>query len=270
MVKELIFIKIGGSVITDVTKPNSAKEWEIRRLLKEIDDARIAKGFDVIIGHGSGSFAHVVGKTYRVNEGLINDRSKIGASLTHISAQKLNAILTDIGLDMGIPLFPFTASSFSISSGTRLEAGFTQGITEVMRHGFVPVVYGDVVIDRSQGVAIASTEEVFRLLSQSITPTKVVMGTDVDGIFDKDPNVYPDAKLLREVSGTNYAEASKVAGDARKIDVSGGMQTKLSRLYEMVHRTGATGYIANASVPRVINKILSGADNEVECTVVRA
>ncbi|HVC57971.1 MAG TPA: isopentenyl phosphate kinase [Candidatus Acidoferrales bacterium] len=268
MAKDLILIKIGGSVITDVSRPNTAKNTEIRRLLKEIADAKKAMGFDIIIGHGSGSFAHIVGKRYRVNEGLVNEESRVGASLTHMAAQRLNMIVNEIGLDMGLPMYSFTASSFSRADSMKLDSGFSDSISTALATGFIPTVYGDVVLDSKQGVAIASTEEIFRFLSQSIKPTKIIMGTDVNGIYDKDPMLNAGAKLVKSVHSGNYEEITKFAGEARKIDVSGGMHTKLSRLYEMVNKTGATGFIANATVPGTINKILQGKESEIECTVV--
>ncbi|MDE1810736.1 MAG: hypothetical protein KGH66_01710 [Candidatus Micrarchaeota archaeon] len=269
MGRDLVFIKIGGSVITDVTKPSTAKNSEIKRLLKEMWEAKQAKDFDLIIGHGSGSFAHVVGKRYRVNEGLINEESKTGASRTHIAAQKLNLILNEIGLDMGIPLYSFTVSSFSMASAMKLTSGFSSSISTALSKGFIPTVYGDAVLDSAQGVAICSTEEVFRFLSESIRPTKIIMGTDVNGIYDMDPVLNKGAKLISSVDGTNIKKVTSFAGEARKIDVSGGMHTKLSRLYDMVSKTGATGYIANASAPGTIKKLMAGREKEVECTVVR-
>ena len=39
MKKQLIFIKFGGSVITDVNKPNTTRLGSIRRLVSEIKKA---------------------------------------------------------------------------------------------------------------------------------------------------------------------------------------------------------------------------------------
>lgn len=75
----MVFIKFGGSVITDTKRPQTAKIEEIRRLLRETFEAKDIKNFDLVIGHGSGSFGHAASIRYRINEkGLTNNESVIG------------------------------------------------------------------------------------------------------------------------------------------------------------------------------------------------
>jgi isopentenyl phosphate kinase len=265
--KELYMIKIGGGSITDQSKPRVAKREEISRLLSEIYEAKKERDFDVIIGHGSGSFGHVTAKEYRVNEGLIDSNSKKGAILTMVVASELNFIVIDEAIKLGIPVFPFFPSSFGFANGKKLETGFVEHISYAMDKGFVPLVHGDVVMDAKQGVAIASTEDVLRFISTKMPPTKIVLATDVDGIYDKDPTKYSDAKIIEEVTGSNITDVLSSAGEAHKIDVTGGMKTKISLVYEIVKRVNGTGYIANATKPGVIGGLLRG-DN-VRCTVIR-
>ncbi len=266
--KELYMIKIGGGSITDQAKPRTAKRGVISRLLKEIYDAKNEKGFDIIIGHGAGSFGHVTAKEYRVNEGLITRDSLRGASLTKAVANELNSIVVDEALKLGMPAFPFSAASFGLAHGKRLSSGFVEQIKAALASGFIPIVYGDVVMDSKQGVSIASTEEVLRFISTFLQPRKVVLATDVDGIYDKDPNKYGDAKLVTLVDNSNVEQIISSAGGAGKVDVTGGMKTKISTLYEIVKNSGnCTGYIANAQKPGIIGHILSG-DETVKHTKV--
>ena len=265
---DLYFIKLGGSVITDTEKPKTPKREEIARLLNEINSAQTEKGFSVIVGHGSGSFGHSVAKQYRVQEGLCHDESRKGAALTRQVARELNSIFIETGLHYGMPLMAFSPSSFAVAKGKRLVQGTSKHIDHALSQGFIPVVYGDVVTDMDQGVSIASTEEAFRFLTQDIKPTKIVLGTDVDGVFDSDPTKNPGARLIKEVNGGNVATVLSGTEGAHKIDVTGGMKTKLGILYEMVKMTGATGYIVNAGKPDVVRKVLSGKESEVQCTRV--
>jgi isopentenyl phosphate kinase len=267
---DLYFIKLGGSVITDTEKPKTPKREEIARLLNEILSAQAENSFTVVIGHGSGSFGHSVAKQYRVQEGLCHGESKKGAAETRQVARELNSILIETGLHYGMPLMAFSPSSFAVAKGRRLVQGTSKHIDHAISQGFIPVVYGDVVTDLDQGVSIASTEEAFRFLTQEIKPTKIVLGTDVDGVFDSDPTKNPGARLIKEVNGKNIETVLSGAAGAHKIDVTGGMKTKLSILYEMVKATGATGYILNASKPGTVKKVLAGKENEVLCTRVVA
>ncbi len=251
-------VKIGGGSITDQNKPRTAKREEISRLLSEIDRARRAAGLDVIIGHGSGSFGHVPAKEYRVAEGLINNDSIKGAVITKSVANELNSIVIEEAVKLGIPAFSFSPSCFSYAEGRKLTSGIVDHIKYALSRGFIPIVHGDVVFDLKQGVAIASTEEVFRFLSEKITPSEIILATDVDGIYDKDPVKYDDAKLIESVDSSNIDRVLFGAGEAHKIDVTGGMKAKVSLIYEMVKRTNALGRIVNATSKGVLEGAMMG------------
>ncbi len=266
MGRRLCVVKIGGSVITDTATPKKALTGEIRRLLKEIDEAGNAADTDVIIGHGGGSFPHIPAKRYRVSEGLINGKSMEGALATLRDARELNTIVISEGLELGVPLFPFSASSFTLSEDGRITTGLTEQIREALSRGFMPLVYGDVGIDTRKGVCILSTEEILRFLAIDIKPVKVVFGTDVDGVFDKDPKG-GNARIIREIDHNNIGAIGSALGTTRKVDVTGGMRTKVALLHEIVKMTGATGYIVNASRPNAVRDAILGA--EERCTIVR-
>ncbi|MDE1828098.1 MAG: hypothetical protein KGH65_02990 [Candidatus Micrarchaeota archaeon] len=268
MKKELYFVKLGGSVITDTQKPSTPRKAEISRLLGEIQVAREAKDFQIILGHGGGSFGHFPAKKYRINEGIINSDSMKGFVETQNAMHNLNMLITDAAIKAQLSPHPFTPSSFAYSSGKKIVGGTLEGIRNSLDAGSMPIVHGDGMSDSRQGISIASTEEVFRFLLSGIKPDKIIIGTDMDGVFDSDPRTNPSAKLIPVVDSSNIdAILSSSASGAQKVDVTGGMKTKLETLYGMVKSTGAQGYIANASKPRVIENLLMG--NHVECTSVR-
>lgn len=269
--KGLYFIKIGGSAITDLSKPNtlSSGPVTIASLLQEFKDVYASGGFDVIIGHGSGSFAHVPAKKYRINEGLAYSDSRVGAAITHLTAKELNTIFVNEGLKLGLPLYPFSPGHFSFSDGTGL-AGFCGHISEAIEKGFIPVVHGDVVIDRERGVSIASTEAVFDFISRSITPSKILYGSDTDGVFTADPKIDKSAKHIAVIDSSNIGSALQNTGASKsRVDVTGGMATKLAKLYETCRLTGAEGYIFNITRPGALKAMLSGNADPSIYTLVK-
>ena len=269
--RKLYFVKFGGSVITNTKKRSTAKVHEIDRLLKEVDEARTLRGFDVIIGHGSGSFAHVPAKKYKVNEGLKYSNSMKGSVITLKEAANLDNIVVDRAMKLGIPVFPFSAHSFGMFEAGHMSPIFIDGIKAALRQGFIPIVYGDVVIDKNKGVSIASTEEILVGLSKKLKPNKIILGTDVDGVFTKDPRVHKDAKLIRRLDKSNFKMGIAGTGDSvGRANVTGGMQGKLMALYKAISRVGATGYIINAATPGNVKKVLLGEDKKIKCTVVCA
>jgi isopentenyl phosphate kinase len=271
--KDLYLLKIGGSVITDLSKPNTVASGPVTigTLLGEAYEAYSSGGFDLIIGHGSGSFGHVAAAQYKVNEGLAYSNSKLMALITHMTAKQLDDILIGEGIKLEIPLYPFSPANFSVADNGELGDGFCSHIAEAIEKGFIPVVYGDVVMDRSKGVSIASTEKVLDFIAREIKPKKVLYGSDTDGVFTANPKEHPDAEHIKVIDSSNIEQALENTGVSKtRVDVTGGMETKLAKLYETCKHTGAEGYIFNITKPGMLKAMLLGVANPEFYTVVRA
>lgn len=71
MTRNLVFLKLGGSLITDKTRPRTVRLDTLKRLCAEIASARKHDpNLQLLLGHGSGSFGHVAAKKYKTREGL--------------------------------------------------------------------------------------------------------------------------------------------------------------------------------------------------------
>ncbi len=263
---ELFMIKIGGSAITDITKENTAKKEVIERILNEIKPS--LKNKKIIIGHGSGSFAHIPAHKYKINQGLVAADSIFGASVTQNAAAMLNRIVVECAINMGLTPFSFAPSSGAVSNNGKIEKWDITPILKAVELGFLPITYGDVIIDNSKGVSIGSTEEIFRHIAIHSKPKKIIIGTDVDGIFDSDPKINPEAKLIDNVNKKNIIDVLEGAGSSRKIDVTGGMKSKVNYLYNISKETGASCQIINISVKGRLKDVLEG--KEVIGTVIDA
>ena len=82
--------------------------------------------------------------------------------------------------------------------------------------------------------------------------------SDIDGLYDKDPHKYPDAKLVSRVNAVT-AELRASAGGAGTSRGTGGMQTKLDAA-EIAMSAGVDMVITNGSAPELIYDIAAGAD----------
>ena len=122
--------------------------------------------------------------------------------------------------------------------------------------GFVPVLYGDVVLDMEDKIkmAVLSGDQIIKYLAENLEPEKVVLGSDVDGIYNKDPKKYSDAYLLKVVTSHNDLES---ADSTQTVDVTGGMGGKLNELLELA-KIGIESEIINASHDNNIKRALMG------------
>ena len=263
--QELYLLKLGGSIITDKSKPQQPNLVTIRRDLRQIKEARERKPFMLILGHGGGGYAHMPAKKYRVNEGLVYEDSKKGAAITHLGAKALNTLVVTEGLGMGLPLFPFHPSSFGIWKEGKPRRVMLDSMRVSMGCGFIPVTHGDVVIDSEKGVSIASTENVFLSLVPEMKPTKIILATNVDGVLDYTGN--SPTEPIKLIDGKSLGRLLGITAGSRNTDVTGGMRTKLDLLYEMVRKSNREGLIINGCKRDRIFKALLGED--VTGTIVR-
>lgn len=84
----------------------------------------------------------------------------------------------------------------------------------------------------------------------------LIILSDVDGLYDKNPSRYSDAKLIEEVPvfSRSLFRTAEGPGTARG---TGGMYTKLQAAEICVH-SGIDMIIARSTVPRVLYRIMDG------------
>ncbi len=264
--KALYLVKIGGSVITNANIERSANIAAINRLAAEVKEGM--EHHRLIVGHGSGSFAHMPAHRYKVNEGLVNGESLYGSAVTHNVAAELNRIVASSFISNSIPAITFSPSTAAIAENGKIISWDISAMLNYLKNGFLPLTYGDVVSDKSKGVSIAPTEEVLRHIASITRPSMVIIGTDVDGIFTSDPSRDPDAELIKYVDSSNIGDVINAAGASNKVDVTGGMRTKAAILYSISESTGARCQILNAGKPGILRKALLG--ESVISTVIDA
>ena len=194
--ENLILVKLGGSVITDKKKDFTVREENILRLGRELKSVLKSGKCKIIIGHGAGSFAHVPAYKYKTKEGLIKKDSLYGMGVTEDAARKLNSIVIEKFLSLGLPVFSFSPASFLISDAKVCSKSYLDPIKKALQIGIIPVVYGDVILDKKTGCTIFSTEKILSILAKELQKNykiRIIYVTDVDGVYDKDPMRYKNA-----------------------------------------------------------------------------
>ena len=185
---ELVFLKLGGSLITDKRTPLKPRRGVIRRVGREIREALDkSAGLQLLLGHGSGSFGHPVAEKYRVQEGLAASDDWWGYAETAAIAARLNRLVSETLLAQGIPALPLQPSASALCHDGRLVRLDVAPLQEALKRGLVPVVYGDVSFDTVRGSAVISTEQIFAYLAPYLQPSRVILAAHVDGVFTADP-----------------------------------------------------------------------------------
>jgi isopentenyl phosphate kinase len=267
---ELVFVKLGGSIITDKLRPSTPRLDLIERLASELKSAlKACPDLHIVLGHGSGSFGHVVGARYCVRQGIAKGQSWWGYAATGAAAGQLNRIVADIFLEAGVPVLTVQPSVLAYCREGRLVEMDARPIGEALRHGLVPLVYGDVALDEVRGCTIVSTEQVFAYLARRLRPMRIVLVGEVDGVYDKDPLAHPDAVRIPRITPQSLPGLQSQLGGSHGIDVTGGMLAKVREMVDLVAQ-GSTGCVHLISGKRkgVLMRVLQNSALEEGTQIV--
>lgn len=232
---ELIFLKLGGSLITDKESPQTAREGVIRRVAQEVREALDeAPDLRLVLGHGSGSFGHDPASKYGVQKGLAESDDWWGYAETSAVAARLNRLVIDMLLVQGIPVLSLQPSASALCQSGELVHLEAAPLSEAVKRRLVPVVYGDVSFDLACGTAIISTEQIFAYLSPYLNPQRIILAGHVEGVYTGDPLQDPESRLLKEISASRFAEVEKMLTGSHGIDVTGGMLAKVGTMCRLI------------------------------------
>ena len=248
---KLIILKLGGSAITDKSRPLCPRTEVMKSLAREISKL-IHKNFRFILIHGGGSFGHYVATSYGIDRGETPYRGYIE---TRIAMLRLNELLCRYFSDAGIPIVPIHPSCIMIASNGIPSAIFIKPINVALEAGYVPVLHGDVVLDISRSYSIISGDTLIDVLTDYIPTRLVIFGMDVDGIYDRDPSEV-GAKLLTEIS---VSEIDNISGKVAYLDVTGGIITKL-RVAKKLAAKGIEVVFLNIVKGGILTDFLSGKE----------
>jgi isopentenyl phosphate kinase len=229
---ELIFLKFGGSLITNKDKVAAPRLDVLSRLANEIAAARKAQPeLKLVLGHGSGSFGHVPAKKFGTREGVKTKEQWSGFIEVWRQASALNRIVMDALGAAGLQAIAFPPSATISAQDGKVKNWNIEPIQAALGTNLLPVIYGDVVFDSVRGGTILSTEDLFLHLGPILKPTHILLAGDEEGIFSD----YPARKSLVElITPKTFSKFAPALGSAAGADVTGGMAGKVSAMLELV------------------------------------
>lgn len=256
MKKNLVIIKLGGSIITNKKKEFVAKETVIRRLAREILEAQKATGAAILLGHGSGSFGHVVATKYGVKDGLTGKKSFLGLPLVANAAIAINRIVIKNCLGEKLPVVSFSPASFITAENRAPKSLFDDPIRLALETGFTPVVYGDVIMDSQIGFCIYSTEKTLGLIASKLKKyydkITIVYCGDTNGVYDE------NKKTISKITKNNFLSFKRSITGSAGTDVTGGMLHKIEECLAVAEKLGIATLIINGNTKGELKRALLG------------
>jgi isopentenyl phosphate kinase len=226
-VEQMIFLKLGGSLITDKTGVEQVRADVLARLANEIGTVWQER-LPLVLGHGSGSFGHVAGAKYGTRQGAATPEQWWGFAQVSAAAARLNRLVVEALLEAGVPALTIQPSASALCRDGTITHLASHTVENALAAGLLPVVYGDVAFDEGRGGIIISTEEVMGYLAQTIRPSWLLLAGETEGVYDEAGNLIP------AITPANFEAIRSALGGSRGTDVTGGMAGKVEAMLHLV------------------------------------
>ncbi len=290
--KPVTLVKLGGSLITEKERPDTARREVITRLAAELADAWPRAAGGIVVGHGSGSFGHVaawrrglLGHAAALEPSAAGDvagaaseppaaaqdasaRDVAAASEVQAKAAELHRIVLAALREAGLPAYSIAPGSAAVAADARVVSFHGEPFALGLSRSLLPVTYGDVVLDRERGASILSTETVLAelarwLLERGWPVERAIWLGGTEGVYDEAGETVPsvpvgtvggDRGSLGAVGGSLGA-----VGGSGATDVTGGMAHRLETALSLA-RLGIRSWIGDGNRAGALAGALAGEE----------
>ncbi len=171
--RRMILIKLGGSIITNKEKAQSARRKTIDNILKQIKKINEPK----ILVHGGGSYGHYWSVKYGMHTKPARYSLK-GLSVVKNSMIELNKIILDSATKNKLNTYSLPPTDFM--NGNKPIRNKIQKIGEIAKSGLIPITYGDALWYGQKKSYILSGDVIMTTIGKILKPRLSVFVLDVD------------------------------------------------------------------------------------------
>lgn len=260
---DLTIIKLGGSAITHKgLSPPQTKNELITRICKELK----VYNNQLIVVLGGGAHGHQAAYSYGFGEPKTSQKRLLaGIPLIRHNMSILSITVEEAMNRENIPGVVFPPFSFVTLDNGIITNFPTNIIEKALQSRYVAIIHGDVCFDTNLGASILSGDTITVYLANKLNAKRVFIGTNVDGIYEDNPELNPDTKHIPVVNSSNIDHVIKGVGTSIDTDVTGGMSRKIKELLDLADK-GIEIAIFNLLIPGRLEKLLIG--KSVLCTKI--
>lgn len=258
MVDNLIFLKLGGSLVTDKQKPFTVRENVLPVIADQIAEAqRSDPKLTILLGHGSGSFGHTAAARYGTRDGVSGPEGWRGFSEVWFQASRLNHLVMEALHQSGIDTISMPPSAMVIAKHGKIITWELENLRQALSNRLMPVIFGDVIFDCSLGGTILSTEDLFMYLARQLKPRRILLAGIEAGVWADYPS---RSTLIKEITPRNISSVIDTIASSSAVDVTGGMRSKVLQMLMLTGEIPSLQiHIFSGLIEKNILDVLQGA-----------
>ena len=177
------------------------------------------------------------------------DRQALAAIGQSGLAHQWQAALTANGLQ-GAQLL-LTGDDFQERSRYVNLAG---ALRSLAAYGVVPVINENDTVSVDE-LTVGDNDRLSAMVASQMNAERLLLLTDIEGVFDLDPRKYPEAQLLTQIKRIDESLLDRMGGEGLR--GRGGMRSKLLAAH-LAARAGVATTITKARIDRVITRVANG------------
>jgi len=240
-------IKVGSSILTD---DGQGLNHDLINAWTADIAALLDDGYEVVLV-SSGSIA----------EGLV----RLGWPVKPTSVNELQAAAAvgQMGLvqayESGFKTFNRTTAQVLLThddiTDRRRYLNARAALTTLISHGVVPIVNENDTVTTAE-IKLGDNDTLAAQVANLIDADVLVLLTDQDGLYNKDPRQHEDAVLLERADASDKA-IQQLAGPSGTTIGSGGMRTKVLAA-DLAAKAGTTTVVASGRTDHIIRDLAQG------------
>ncbi|KAG6066674.1 hypothetical protein E4U32_005471 [Claviceps aff. humidiphila group G2b] len=248
-----VVIKLGGAAITDKAKENTLSpnlDTLVDKVARIYQTQVLPQGRSMVLVHGTGPFGNIRTcwvtmaaheptnhgcQASAINRQQHRERHTVPTSTMSIREPQIMELHSEVLRRLEnhralLPVFGLTANVNKTYHGEISAESRTQlikRVRECLSRHLNPVIVGETAFDVALGTTIVSGDALMHVLATGLeTVQRCVFVTDVAGLYTKDPKIFANATLVRQVRH-NSAGQDQGRGCSEGSQVTEAMCSKL-------------------------------------------
>ncbi len=245
-----IVVKIGTSILT---KDGGLDGAYVRQIAAQIDGL-LKSGRQVVIvtsgaiGMGAGQLS-IAGKVQDIKM-----RQACAAIGQPLLMQEYRKSFLRYGVTVAQVLL-----TAEVLNNRKTYLNLRNSIETLLRLGTVPILNeNDSVSTEEIGTAFGDNDRLSALVASKIDADLLIILSDIDALYDKNPREFADAKAIPTVFEITQ-DIIRSAGDAGSEYATGGMKTKIEAA-KIAANAGCRMVLAHGRAKNVISRIIAGEE----------
>ena len=242
-----IVVKIGTSTLTHSTGHLNIRRVE--ELCKVFSDIKNA-GHELIIV-SSGAIGMGIGKL-----GLHSKPADIPTKQAAAAVGQCELMYT---YDKLFSEYNHTVAQLLITSddiqNESRHANFSNTLNRLLQLGAIPIINENDTVATNE-IVIGDNDTLAAIVSESIHADKLILLSDINGLYTADPHKNPDAELIEKITEINEQIIALAGGSGSNLG-TGGMVTKLQAA-QICMKCGCDMIITNGNDPSSLYLIIEG------------